>query len=210
MRPSRRYFLLLSLIIPALLFACAPRVQVRQHAPLYRGSVEQYLAGLNSNYNALKAYMSLKVRKRSGSTLSGNALADLAPEGTQVRFFQLGIEVGDLRSYLAKRGLRHSFYEDAVRDGLIWWDLDGYTVAEHRGGMTVTSGCREVVFAPGTFMPLIQTIRLPRGLLAITYSDYRKAGRLWYPFSIHVSYRGNSMDMKMKQVKVSFRSDPGQ
>ncbi len=191
-----------------MLFSCVK--EIRPAIPEYHGSIDQFLAGTNSKYNALKAYMSLDIKKKSGAVLSGSALADLDQENTQVRFYQLGIEIGDLHKLLAKKKEQYYIYEQAIRNGLVWWDLSEYKVSGNSKGITVSSGGRQVVFQPGTLVPLRQSLRLPRGLLTITYSDYRQTGDLWYPFAVHVEYGGNSMDMKMKKVEVSFRSGQDQ
>lgn len=206
MRPSKRFFLLISLLGLAALISCAPKEIKPSAIPVYQGGIGRYLTSLNSRYNMLKAYMSLNVKKSNGTALYGNALANLDPDETQVRFYQLGIEIGDLQSLMGKKKEQYAVYERAIRDGLVWWDLDQYRVTENSDEITVSSDGRAVVFQPGTLVPLRQRIKLPKGFLIITYADYRQTGDLWYPFSVHVEYGGNTMDMQIKQVEVSFRS----
>ncbi len=199
MRPSKLF--LLSLLALAV-YSCAP---VRPQIPVYHGSVQDFIGAARKNFDSMAGTLSVRFEKRDGRKMSADAVARITPEGTSVRFYHMGMLVGDLDT-LAGRSARYGAYEGLLKKALMWWRISGYKAESLPGEVLLATKSRILILDARTYVPLRQTIVLQGSEAVVTYSDYRSVGEgpvFWYPFKISAVYRGDSLEISVSKVSLT-------
>ena len=199
MKPSKLFLLSLLLLMA---YSCAP---VTRRIPEYHGSVRSFIKESSTRFDSMNSALSIHYIKKTGRKMSADAVAVISPEGISVRFYQMGMLVGDLDT-LEGRSTGYEVYEEVLKKAFMWWRISGYETAELPGQVILSAGNRRLVLAARTYVPLRQTIALPDSDAIITYSDYRNVDgsfSFWYPFKISVVYRGNSLEIEMSKVSLT-------
>ncbi len=198
MRPSKLFFLSLLLLIA---YSCAP--VPRERVPAYHGSVQTFIEAASSKFDSMDSTLSIRFEKKNGRKMSADAVAHMGPGGISVRFYQMGMLVGDLDT-LAGRSTGYEVYEDVLKKAFMWWRISGYEAEDLPGEVMLSAGNRMLILAARTYVPIRQTISLPDSDAIVTYSGYRRVeGSFWYPYSIRVVYRGNSLELTIGKVSLT-------
>ena len=180
--------------------SCAP---VRPTIPAYHGSVQTFIEAASSKFDSMKSTLSVHFEKRNGRKLSADAVASITPGRVSVRFYRMGMLVGDLDT-LAGRRAGYEVYEGVLKKAFMWWRIPGYQTQELPGEVMLATVNRKLILAARTYVPIRQTISLPDSDAIVTYSRYREVeGSFWYPFNIRVIYRGNSLEIKVSRVSLT-------
>ncbi|MDA8092189.1 MAG: hypothetical protein M0Z61_18435 [Nitrospiraceae bacterium] len=202
MKPSKLFLISLLLLIA---YSCAP---VRPRIPEYTGNVNSFIEAASNKFDSMNGALSIKFKKRTGQKMNADAVADITPDGISVRFYQMGMLVGDLDT-LAGSSTGYEVYEEVFKKALMWWQISGYRTEKSKakklpGAVILSTGNRRLVLAARTYVPVSQTISLPDSDAVITYSDYRSVdGAFWYPFNIRVLYRGNSLELGISRISLT-------
>ena len=196
-----------------LLYSCAP---VRPTIPVYPGGVRSFLAASKEHYDTVRGAFEFEFENADGRKVSAEAVAVVRPGSLTVRIYHTGMLVGDLRSLAEKRGLGldYEVYKGALRRALLWWALDEYTTQNQPGAVLIRSGALSLLLAPGTYVPVRETMEMPGGdyeggklegggEAVVAYSDLRPVGGFWYPFRITMRYCGQRLDLKAEHIELS-------
>ncbi len=193
---------LLSLLALAV-YSCAP---VRPPIPEYHGSVQDFIGAASRDFDSIASTLSVHFEKKSGRRMSADAVAQITPEGMSVRFYQMGMLVGDLDT-LAGRSAGYEVYEGLLKEALMWWRISGYKAEVLPGEVLLSTEDRTLILDARTYVPLRQTLSLQGSKAFVTYSDYRSvdgdSSAFWYPFRISVAYKGDSLEIRMSKVSLT-------
>lgn len=201
MKPLIKSAFRFAFLLFIILFAsCAPRMKPVQ-VPEYTGTVQEFLKE-NSMWNGLKGSFELQLKRPGGEVLSADSYIETGPGKTIMKFYRLGFQVGELE----EKNPRYRVLEEAVREGLIWWQIEGYTLDRSQLVYTVNTDRRSLVLDRKTLVPLSQSIYVPdEGTVYVSYSDYRRLETLWYPYRMEISYAGYELDLKLTKAELKSR-----
>ncbi|MBZ0157877.1 MAG: hypothetical protein K8I29_16900 [Alphaproteobacteria bacterium] len=167
----------LILFLPLLLLflaSCAPK---HIDTSLEGVRLEQVLDELQ-RVSSIEAVLSLEYEKKD-STMSGDALLQLAQDTLTMRIYYLGFLAGEIteeegiirskpkldrnKSILLVEGLRNSFF---------WWNMKEYRLQEGEDVYILSNSYRKVFISKKTLLPVRQTIELESGdTIEIAYDE---------------------------------------
>jgi hypothetical protein len=183
-----------------LCFACAPAVKKIEIPPYSRG-VDTFF-GEASAYRYLKGSFSLTLRQPGWQVISADAAVELGPDTLEMRFYRLGLPVGELDYHVEER---YPYLKDALGSALLWWQAGEYGVSRGADGIVIRAAGREIFLDADSMSPKRQTVILPEGVAEVIYSDPGAEGSvppLWYPREIRVLYNGNELLLRTIRVEI--------
>lgn len=187
--------------------ACVPRrVGIPEPAREYE-SIGEFLIETSERFNALSGSFAMKLQKPDGRSLHADVFADIGRPGeTEVRFYRLGIPVGNLESLAGGDKSEYEALEGVLRDALLWWRVAGpYRARRLADSVIVHAPGKTILFKRKTFIPLSQNIKLPSGDVEIYYSDIRPLQGIRYPHALEIALSGYRLELKAEKIELMLR-----
>lgn len=201
MKRSRQQAFRFTLLVFFLFFAaCVPKLKPVQ-VPEYKGTVQEFFQE-NSIWEGLSGSFELLLKKPGGQVLAADSFIETGPEKITMRFYRLGFPVGELE----EKNPRYRALEEAIRYGLLWWQVNSYALDRYEETYTIKTDRRSLIMDRKTLVPMSQTIYIPgEGTVYVRYSDYRRLETLWFPYQMEITYGGYELDLKVTRAELKRR-----
>jgi len=176
--------------------ACAPKVKPVE-IPEYKGTLESFLAE-NAVWEGLSGSFNLNLTRPDRQVQSADAFIDTGPGRLEMRFYKLGFPAGEL----VEGDPRYDDLKEAIRSGLIWWQMGDFRATSLEHEYLIETETRSLVLDRKTLVPLSQSLISSRGIVNISYSDYRRLETLWYPYKMEIKYSGYELELTGGKIEL--------
>ena len=144
----------------------------------------------------------------------GKAELKLSSSGDlELRVYSLGIPAmeltsrdGAVKSTPRLDSAKKAVLTKGLRDGLFWWDMKDFTVADRDGFFVLRNEGREVTIDKRTGLPVQQRLYLPDGkVLDISYGVPAQEGGLSYQSKMRIDLSRYSVTLQVKTIRFGAR-----
>ena len=149
------------------------------------------------------------VFEKTDSEMHGDAVLDISREGDlHLKVYTLGILGMDLT---AKNGVvrsipnldrsRKTILTQGLRDGLFWWDMQGYQVRDEGEYVIMQNATRTLWLDRKTMLPAKQKMDFDDGKqLTVLYVAHAREKELWYPSKMRLELSRYAVTLTVKEI----------